>query len=148
MAGGRRWDISLVKSALSRLARAAALDQPGPYQLEAAIAAQHSLAPSYQATDWAAVRRLYDALMIMKPSPVARLSRAVATSHVDGPEAALAEVDGLEKDLSGYRLWHATRADLLSRLGRDPTANLRRALALATNPAERELLARRLASVP
>ena len=143
-----KWDVNLVRSALSRLGRAAAHDRPGPYQLEAAIAAQHSLAPSYETTDWAAVRRLYDALMIMKPSPVVRLSRAVATSFVEGPEAALAEVDALASDLSGYRLWHATRADLLTRLGRDPADNLRRALALATNPAERELLARRLASAP
>jgi predicted RNA polymerase sigma factor len=141
-----RWDVELVKSALSRLARAAALDRPGPYQLEAAIAAQHSLAPSYAETDWPAVRRLYDALMIMKPSPVVRLSRAVATSFVDGPAAALAEVDALREDLSDYRLWHATRADLLTRLGLDPVDHLRRALALATNPAERELLARRLAA--
>lgn len=143
-----KWDVSLVRSALSRLGRAAAHDQPGPYQLEAAIAAQHSLAPSYEETNWPAVRRLYDALMIMKPSPVVRLSRAVATSFVEGPDVALAEVDSLETELSGYRLWHATRADLLGRLGRDPTESLRRALALATNPAERELLARRLANAP
>jgi predicted RNA polymerase sigma factor len=144
----RVWDITLVRSALSRLGRAAAHDRPGPYQLEAAIAAQHSLAPSYEATDWAAVRRHYDALLIMKPSPVVRLSRAVATGFVDGPATALEEVDDLT-DLSGYRLWHATRADLLLKLGRveEATEALGRALALATNPAERELLARRLAAV-
>ena len=142
------WDRELIVSAVQRLARAAALDQPGPYQLEAAIAAQHALAPTYDRTNWTAVRKLYDALLIMKPTPVIRLSRAVATGFVDGPAAALAEVDALAADLSGYRLWHATRADLLGRLGRDPTDNLRRALALATNPAERELLARRLANAP
>jgi predicted RNA polymerase sigma factor len=141
------WNRDLILSAVRRLARAAGQDQPGPYQLEAAIAAQHALAPSYERTDWAAVRKLYDALLIMKPTPVVRLSRAVAGSFVSGPAAALAEVDALGADLAGYRLWHATRADLLSRLGRDPTDDLRRALALATNPAERELLARRLDAI-
>ncbi|MEU8232830.1 DUF6596 domain-containing protein [Actinoplanes sp. NPDC048967] len=141
-----RWDQTLIHTAVRRLARAAGHDRPGPYQLEAAIAAQHAAAPSYARTDWVALRRLYDHLRIMRPSPVVLLGRAVATSYVDGPAAALAEVDDLADRLAGYRLWHATRADLLSRLGREPEAieATRRALALATNPAERELLARRL----
>jgi predicted RNA polymerase sigma factor len=141
-----RWDRQLIHAAVRRLARAAGRDRPGPYQLEAAIAAQHALAPSFDRTDWAAVRGLYDTLLIMRPSPVVSLSRAVASSHVDGPAAALAEVEALADRLAGYRLWHATRADLLHRLDRDAEAAeaTRRALALATNPAERALLTRRL----
>ncbi|WP_250037836.1 RNA polymerase sigma factor [Paractinoplanes maris] len=144
-----RWDLSLIRHAAGRLGRAAALDRPGPYQLQAAIAAQHALAPSWPATNWAAVRKLYDHLQTLAPSPVVTLSRAVATGFVAGPAVALGEVDALADRLSGYRLWHATRADLLLRLGRPPEAAdaLRRALALATNPAERELLTRRLAGL-
>ncbi len=144
-----RWDGAMIRLAVGRLARAAALDRPGPYQLQAAIAAQHALAPSWPATNWAAVRALYDRLQLLTPSPVVSLSRAVATGFVAGPAAALDEVDALAERLSGYRLWHATRADLLLRLGRrDEAAEAwRRALALATNPAERELLTRRLAAL-
>ncbi|MEV0719829.1 hypothetical protein AB0H87_35145, partial [Asanoa sp. NPDC050611] len=136
-------------SGVRRLGRAAALDAPGPYQLQAAIAAQHALAPSYAATDWAAVRGLYDQLLALNPSPVVALGRAVATGFVDGPAAALAETDALEPRLAGYRMWHATRADLLVKLDRrDEAADAtRRAFALATNDAERELLARRLAAL-
>jgi RNA polymerase sigma-70 factor (ECF subfamily) len=142
----RTWNRHLIRAALNRLARAAALDRPGPYQLEAAIAALHALAPSYQDTDWNSVRRRYDDLLILRPSPVVMLGRAVATSYTTGPEAALTEVDTLSDQLSGYRLWHATRADLLRRLNRptEATEATRRALALATHPAERELLTRRL----
>jgi RNA polymerase sigma-70 factor (ECF subfamily) len=142
------WDRTLIRSALTRLARAAGRDRPGPYQLEAAIAAQHALAPSYPDTDWTAVRRLYDLLEALRPTPVVLLGRAVATGFVDGPAAALAEVDALADRLDGYRLWHATRADLLRRLGRDAESReaTGRALALATNPAERELLTRRLSA--
>jgi RNA polymerase sigma-70 factor (ECF subfamily) len=141
------WDRALIGSALRRLTRAAERDRPGPYQLEAAIAATHALARSYAATDWPAVRRRYDDLAILRPSPVVLLGRAVATSFIDGPAIALSEVDTLADRLGNYRLWHATRADLLTRLGRrdESIAATRRALALATNNAERELLARRLA---
>jgi predicted RNA polymerase sigma factor len=141
-----RWDAVLIRAAVARLGRAAAFDRPGPYQLQATIAAQHALAPSWTATNWPAIRGLYD---LLPPSPVATLSRAVATSFVDGPVAALGEVDALVERLSGYRLWHATRADLLLRLDRPTEAAdaLRRALALATNPAERDLLTRRLAKL-
>jgi predicted RNA polymerase sigma factor len=141
-----RWDQTMIHTAVRRLARAAGHDRPGPYQLEAAIAAQHALAPSYERTDWAALRMLYDHLRIMRPSPVVLLGRAVATGFVAGPAVALEEVEELAGRLSGYRLWHATRADLLHRLGREPEAieATRQALALATNSAERDLLARRL----
>ncbi|MEU4688240.1 DUF6596 domain-containing protein [Actinoplanes sp. NPDC023714] len=141
-----RWDTALITAAIRRLARAAGADRPGPYQLEAAIAAQHAMAPAYEHTDWVTVRKLYDLLAGARPTPVVLLGRAVATGFTQGPAEALAEVDGLADRLGDYRLWHATRADLLRRLGRTPEAAeaTRRALALATNPAERELLTRRL----
>ncbi|HEX2771438.1 MAG TPA: DUF6596 domain-containing protein, partial [Micromonosporaceae bacterium] len=143
-----RWDRGQIAAAVNRLALAAAHNRPGPYQVQAAIAAQHALAPSYDSTDWAAVRRLYDRWYALQPGPMVLLGRAVATGYVCGPAAALDEVDALADRLAGYRLWHATRADLLRRLGRaDLAAEAdRRALALATNPAERELLSRRLAA--
>ncbi|MFR9777507.1 RNA polymerase sigma factor [Micromonospora sp. MS34] len=144
----RRWDAALIGAAVARLRRAAAPGTAGPYQLQAAIAAQHALAPSVDRTDWTAVRALYDRLDAVQPTPVVRLGRAVATRYTHGPAVALAEVDALGDRLTGYRLWHATRAELLRALGRDGEAveATRRALALATNPAERELLARRLAA--
>lgn len=144
-----RWDRAMILDGVRRLGQAAASGPPGPYQLQAAIAAQHALAPSYPATDWAAVRGLYDRLLGLRPSPVVALGRAVATGFVDGPAVALAEVDVLAPRLSGYRMWHATRADLLVKLGRTGEAAdaTRRALALATNEAERDLLRRRLADL-
>jgi predicted RNA polymerase sigma factor len=142
-----RWDRSLMRAAVRRLGTAVARNQPGPYQVQAGIAAQHTLAASYATTDWAAIRGLYDRLYGLQPSPVVLLNRAVATRYTDGPAAALAEVDALADRLDGYRLLHATRAELLRALDRpdEAAAALDRALALATNPAERELLSRRRA---
>ncbi len=141
-----RWDRDLIARAVARLRTAMARDRPGPYQVQAAIAAQHALADSFEKTDWTAVRALYDMLDTLTPSPVVRLNRAVATRFTDGPEAALTEVDALAAELGEYRLLHATRADLLRSLGREDEAKeaLTRALAMATNPAERDLLRRRL----
>jgi len=143
-----RWDRPLIEAAAARLRAALVRNRPGPYQVQAGIAAQHALAPDFPRTNWTAIRHLYDQLDALAPSPVARLSRAVATSHTLGPAAALVEVEELGRALEGYRLWHATRADLLRQLGREGEAAeaTRRALALATNPAERELLARRLSA--
>jgi RNA polymerase sigma-70 factor (ECF subfamily) len=145
-----RWNRRLIRSAVARLAVAVPRGVPGPYQVQAGIAAQHALAPSYPETDWTAIRGLYDQLHALAPNPVALLSRAVATRYVRGPGEALAEVEALAERLSGYRLFHATRAELLRALGRtgEAEAATRRALALATNAAERELLARRLAQAP
>lgn len=142
----RRWDQARIHAAVARLGRAMAHRRPGPYQLQAAIAAQHALAPSYAQTDWPAIRNLYDRLYAFTPTPVVRLSRAVATRYAVDTATALAEVDALADRLTGYRLWHATRAELLRELGRGEEAveAAGRALALATNPAERELLTRRL----
>jgi RNA polymerase sigma-70 factor (ECF subfamily) len=141
-----RWDRALITEAAGLLTRAMGLRRPGPYQLQAAIAVMHAQAPAYAATDWPQIRLLYDRLLEHTPTPVVRLNRAVATRYARGPETALAEVEPLAADLDGYRLYHAVRAGLLTALGRDAearTAN-ERALALAGNPAERELLARRL----
>ena len=141
-----RWDHELAAEATGLLDRALALRQHGPYQVQAAIAALHAAAPDYQQTDWQQIRLLYDRLMVMTPSPVIQLNRAVATRFAVGPEAALAEVEPLAAQLDDYRLFHAVRAELLTAVGRtaDARAANERALALAANPAERELIARRL----
>jgi RNA polymerase sigma-70 factor (ECF subfamily) len=141
-----RWDRTLITEAAGLLTRAMSLRRPGPYQLQAAIAVMHAQAASYGATDWPQIRLLYDRLLGCTPTPVVRLNRAVATRYAVGPQAALAEVEPLAAERDGYRLYHAVRAGLLTALGRDAdarTAN-ERALALAGNPAERELLTRRL----
>ena len=118
--------------------------RPGRFALQAAIAALHAEAPSYAETDWPQVLRLYDELARVWPSPVVALNRTVALSMVYGPDAALAEVAALEADgrLQGYRYLHATKADLLRRLGRrDEAAQAyRAALAVTENAAERDFL--------
>jgi RNA polymerase sigma-70 factor (ECF subfamily) len=141
-----RWDAALIAEATGLLDRALALRRPGPYQVQAAIAALHAEASGYEHTDWRQIRLLYDRLQELTPSPVVLLNRAVATRYTSGPQAALAEIEPLARDLDGYRLFHALRAGLLAGLGRDAEAKdaSERALALAGNPAERELLARRL----
>jgi RNA polymerase sigma factor (sigma-70 family) len=141
-----RWNRELIAEATGLLDRALALRRPGPYQVQAAIAALHAEAPDYEHTDWRQIRLLYDRLQALTPSPVVLLNRAVATRYVIGPEAALAEITPLAAELDSYRLFHALRAGLLAGLGRDEEARTasERALALAGNPAERELLARRL----
>ena len=142
-----RWDRALIGEATRLLSRAMALHRPGAYQLQAAIAAVHAAARRYPDTDWRQIRALYDRLLLFTPSPVVRLNRAVATRFVTGPQAALDEVEPLAGELGDYRLFHAVRAELLAELGRPGEAGSanERALALAANPAERELLARRLA---
>ena len=141
------WDRALIGEATRLLSRAMAMRRPGPYQIQAAIAAVHAAARRYPDTDWRQIRALYDRLLLFTPSPVVRLNRAVATRFVIGPQEALDEVEPLAGDLGDYRLFHAVRAELLAGLGRHDQASVanERALALAANPAERELLARRLA---
>jgi RNA polymerase sigma factor (sigma-70 family) len=141
-----RWDRALVAEAARLLGRAMAMHRPGPYQIQAAIAAVHAEAPSYADTDWRQIRLLYDRLSLFTPTPIVRLNRAVATRFAISPQAALDEVETLAGELGTYRLFHAVRAELLTELGRHEQARRanERALALATNPAERELLARRL----
>jgi RNA polymerase sigma factor (sigma-70 family) len=141
-----RWNRDLTAEATAMLDRAIALRQPGPYQVQAAIAALHAAAPTYPDTDWPQIRLLYDRLLGMTPSPVIQLNRAVATRYAVGPQAALSEVEPLAAELDDYRLFHAVRAELLAAVGRaaDAREANERALALAANPAERELIARRL----
>ena len=141
-----RWDLELAAEASQLLSRAIALHHPGQYQIQAAIALVHAQARSYEDTDWEQIRVLYDRLRLFAPSPVVELNRAVATRFAVGPQEALAEVEPLAGELGGYRLFHAVRADLLTELGRIDEAREanERALALAANPAERELLTRRV----
>ncbi|HET9077222.1 MAG TPA: DUF6596 domain-containing protein [Acidimicrobiales bacterium] len=141
-----RWDRGRIASAVGLIERAAALGRPGPYQVEAAITALHCEAPSWDATDWPQMLGLYDLLAAVDPSPVVRLNRAVVLSRLEGPAAALAEVDALAGPLGRYHLFHSTRAELLRGLGRADDARRadQQALALTANPLERQLLADRV----
>jgi RNA polymerase sigma-70 factor (ECF subfamily) len=138
------WDRALIEEGQALVRRCLLLDRPGPYQIQAAINAVHSDAPSVGDTDWGQIVALYDQLMAIAPTPVAALNRAVAVAEVDGPEAALALAD--ELDLGGYHLFHAIRADLLRRLGREAeaAAAYEAAIALTENAAERAFLQRNL----
>jgi RNA polymerase sigma-70 factor (ECF subfamily) len=142
----RRWDRRAIADADALIERAAALRRPGRYQIQAAIAACHATADSWEATDWPQILALYERLCTYDLSPVARLNRAIALAQVYGAEMALAEVDRLAEALCQYHLFHATRGELLRTLGR--TAEARAAdevaLELTQNPAERVLLRRRL----
>ncbi len=139
-----QWDKRLAEEAAVYLDRAIALHRAGPYQVQAAIAALHAEARSYSETDWRQIRLLYSRLYQLAPSPVVLLNRAVATRYAMGAEDALSEVEPLAADLDSYHLFHALRAALLAALGRDAEAERvrQRALALAANPAERDLITR------
>jgi len=140
-----RWDRALIAEGQDLVRRCLRRGQPGPYQIQAAINAVHSDAPTAGATGWDQILQLYDQLMVVAPSPVVALNRAVAVAEVQGPAAALALVDGL--DLDQYYMYHAIRADLLRRLGQPGEAirAYETALALTGNAAERAYLAARLA---
>jgi RNA polymerase sigma-70 factor (ECF subfamily) len=135
-----QWDRELIAEGQAIVRECLRRDQPGPYQIQAAINAVHSDAPTAAATDWRQILALYDQLMAIAPSPVVALNRAVAMAEINGPEVALAVVDGL--DLDGYHVFHAVRADLLNRLGRNADAVLAydRAMARTENAAERAFL--------
>jgi RNA polymerase sigma factor (sigma-70 family) len=141
-----RWNTELIAEATRLLGHALAIRASGPYQVQAAIAALHAEAPDYERTDWRQIRMLYGRLQELTPSPVVLLNRAVATRYTSGPQAALAEIEPLATELDDYHLFHALRSGLLTTLGRhdEARAATERALALAGNPAERELLARRM----
>jgi len=144
------WDRALIAEALPLVDRALMLRRPpGPYALQAAIAAVHARAARAEDTDWRQIALLYAELANVLPTPVVTLNRAVAVAMADGPAAGLALVDALANGgaLDDYHLLHATRADLLRRRGRrdDAAAAYERALELATNDAERRFLAARLA---
>jgi len=138
-----RWDRGLIAEGQAIVRACLRRNQPGPYQIQAAINAVHSDAPAAAATDWWQIRQLYDQLLALTQSPVVALHRAVAVAEVEGPGSALTLVDGL--DLGGYRLFHSIRADLLRRLGRDTeaAAAYEAAIALTQNAAERSFLQRR-----
>jgi RNA polymerase sigma-70 factor (ECF subfamily) len=139
------WDVDEIAAGRRALDRALPLRRPGPYQLQAAIASLHVEAE----TDWERIALLYGRLAELAPSPVVDLNRAVAVAMAEGPGAGLALADALP-GLDGYHLWHATRADLLRRLGREPEARAayERALALAPSEVERDFLSRRLVEQP
>jgi RNA polymerase sigma-70 factor (ECF subfamily) len=145
------WDARRIEDACKVLDRAVRLRRPGPYQLQAAIAATHAQAPTAADTDWREIIVLYDRLSEFAPTPVVLLNRAVAVAMADGPVAGLALVDELEQTgaLSDYYLLPATRADLLSRLRRndEAAAAYRRALELVPTAPEQRFLSRRLSEV-
>ena len=142
-----RWDRAAIARGHALVRRCLAIGQPGPYQLQAAIQAVHADAATAAATDWRQIVALYDQLLVLSPSPVVALHRAVAVAEVDGPGPALALVDALALD--GQHLFHAIRAELLRRLGRlaEAADACRAALARTDNAAERAHLARRLADL-
>jgi RNA polymerase sigma-70 factor (ECF subfamily) len=137
-----RWDPDLIARGQGLVRHCLRLGQPGPYQLQAAINAVHSDAPTAAATDWRQIVKLYDQLLALTPSPIVALNRAVAVAEVDGPDAALALVDELE--LGDYYVFHAIRAELLRRLGRhdEAASAYDAAVALTDNEAERQFLER------
>nr|MDT0661445.1 RNA polymerase sigma factor [Micromonospora sp. DSM 115978] len=143
-----RWDRDLIAEGQAIVRRCLRRDQPGPYQIQAAINAVHSAAPAAADTDWVQILILYDHLTRMDPSPVVALHRAVALAEVAGPAAGLARVEDLDAGpgLDGYHLYHAIRADLLRRLGRvdDALEAYRAAIDLTGNAAERAFLGRRV----
>lgn len=146
-----RWDNTLITHGLAALDRATTLRRPlGPYTVQAAIAACHARARTFEETDWEAIVALYDALTQLSPSPVIEVNRAVAVLHADGPQAALNALDAVADDprLARYHLLGAVRGDLLLRLGRDAEAAecLENAAAMAPTHHERNLLMERAAA--
>jgi RNA polymerase sigma-70 factor (ECF subfamily) len=137
-----RWDRDLIAEGQTIVRECLRRNQPGPYQIQAAINAVHSDAPTAADTDWRQILQLYDQLLSFAPTPVVALNRAVAVAEVEGPDAALAVVEGL--DLGRYYLFHAVRAELLRRLGRNAEAveAYEAAMARSENAAEREFLQR------
>lgn len=141
-----RWDHELIDEGVAVLDSAIAMHAPGPFQLQAAIASLHAQAPRQEHTDWPQIATLYSALVDIMPSPVIELNRAVAVAMADGPSAGLRLAESLADELDSYHLFHAARADLLRRLERpdEAAAAYQRAFELATNPAERAFLQRRI----
>jgi len=147
----RLWDADMITAGVAVLDEALHRNRPGPYQIQAAIAACHSVAAAAADTDWTQIAGLYGQLERLSPSPVVELNRAVAVAMADGPAVGLAIVEQLQASgtLAGYRLLPATRADLLRRLGRSAEAEAayREALESTTTASERRYLSRRLDEV-
>jgi RNA polymerase sigma-70 factor (ECF subfamily) len=147
-----RWDQGQIAEALplvEEALRPGSGDTPGPFALQAAIAAEHCRAARAEHTDWPRIVKFYDLLELVQPSPIVSLNRAVAVAMAEGPEPALMLIDSLASELDHYHLLHAARADLLRRIGstEEATQNYERALALVTNESERRFLERRLREV-
>ena len=145
-----RWDPDLIREGHALVRACLRRDRPGPFQVQAAIAAVHADAARAEDTDWSQIVALYDHLFALRPNPVVALNRAVALAERDGPEAGLAALTALDAaQLDGYQPFHATRADLLARAGHvDAAADAYdRALDLTTNPAEHAFLADRRAAL-
>ena len=142
-----RWDAEMIAQGHAMVTSLIRRNQPGPYQLQAAINAVHTDAPSAVDTDWKQILQLYDQLLALAPTPIVALNRAVALAEVQGASDGLAAVDGL--DLDDYFLFHSTRAELLRRLGRDAEAAdaYDRALGLVGNAAESRFLEQRRQSL-
>jgi RNA polymerase sigma-70 factor, ECF subfamily len=141
-----RWDHEMIDEGLAIIDAAVEMRRPGPFQVQAAIAALHAQAPRPEDTDWPQIATLYRGLKAMWPTPVIELNRAVAVAMADGPDAGLALMQPLAAELERYHLYHSARADLLCRSGRSVEAKgaYRQALELVTNPVERRYLMRRL----
>jgi len=138
-----RWNHDRINEALALVRRCLDINQPGPYQIQAAINAVHSTAPDADAIDWSQILQLYDQLLAIEPTPIVALHRAVAVAEVDSPAAALALIENLPLD--HHHVFHAIRADLLRRLGRnvEAAAAYDAACARTNNLKEREFLMRR-----
>ncbi len=146
------WDQEKITEALPLVVEALrprSEDGPGPFSLQAAIAAEHCRAPRAEDTDWPRIVKFYDLLELVQPSPIVSLNRAVAIAMAEGPQPALALIDTLVAELADYHLLHAARADLLRRIGsrEEAAQSYERALALVTNESERRFLERRLREV-
>ena len=141
------WDLALIQEGHAIVRACLRRNQPGPYQIQAAINAVHADAATFDATDWSQVLALYDHLLSMTPTPVVAMNRAIAMGEVRGPQAALEVLDDL--DLDEYHLYHAARADLLRRLGRheDASQAYARAAALTASDAEHSFLTDRLEAI-
>lgn len=145
-----RWDRDLIDEGHALVRLCLRRNRPGPFQIQAAIAAVHADAPTYASTDHAQIVALYDQLLALRPSPVIALNRAIALGEVEGPEAALAALTALDgAALADYQPYHATRADLLARTGDalGAAAAYDRAIVLTTNPTERSFLKDQLGAV-
>lgn len=136
------WDRNLIKEGHQLVRACLRRNQPGPFQIQAAIAAVHADAANTAATDWSQIVALYDQLHTLWPTPVVALNRAIATAELHGPAPALATVENLREELVGYQPFHATIADLYQRAGRHTEAltAYREAIELTTNPAEQHFL--------
>jgi RNA polymerase sigma-70 factor (ECF subfamily) len=142
-----RWDQRLIEEGQTLVRECLRRDRPGPFQVQAAIAAVHSDAAGAEETDWGQIVQLYDQLLSLTPTPVVALNRAVAVAELEGPSHALALLDDL--DLDGYHLYHATRAELARRMGDAEAAEKAYQLAISTtdNEVERRFLEERAADL-